>query len=97
MADQVINGKTFRFEVSDYKGKKFLVGREMYTDEAGELVYGRNGVNLPINNDEQIEGATNFIRNLAQALAQELDIAVSDIVGEEGDDIDEDGDGDEDV
>lgn len=56
--------KPFGFQVQEYKGRMYLVGREMYQNEEGELVFGRNGINIVLSD------APEFIRNLIETLCE---------------------------
>lgn len=78
-----INGKPFGFQVQEYKGRMYLVGREMYDDGSG-LVFGRNGVNININEDATLQGALDYLANMISTIAEATGLTVEEIINKMG-------------
>lgn len=71
-----ISGKPFGFQVQEYRKRFYLVGREMYNPDpdsksyasldaaakSGQLVFGRNGVNIDITSSPA--AALDYIGNM---------------------------------
>lgn len=79
MADEIVyeadrpNGEMLRATRSTYKGKPYIGIRVYYRDQAGELLPGRNGCNLPASEMEVL-----LLAVTALAAAEEVDHARTD-------------------
>lgn len=69
--DGTLGEKSVRCEISEFKGKKYLSLRYMYTDDNNKLCYGKNGINIPI---EDAQDAIDMLTNmLAQGAPEHFD------------------------
>jgi len=76
-----ISGRPFGFEVSEFRGKLYLTGREMYNPDpdshgyatleeaAKHLRFGGNGVSIRVDGELGTDAVLEYVRNMLQAVA----------------------------
>lgn len=87
-----INEKPFGFKADDYRGKQYLVAREMFNpdpDSAGfenledaekSLRWGKNGINLAVGDD--CDSAIVFVRNIITVICELTDKTIEQVIDE---------------